>query len=150
MPNQIQLDILYLKMAKEVALLSKCVSHKVGCVIVKDGRPIANGYNGTPSGYQNCDEIFGWSLIFDREEHIKFSDQYEIHAELNAILFCAKNGLSIKDATIYCSLEPCYQCMKNIIQAGIKRVVYRSKYDRLPLDYEFIKECGVTIEQIEI
>ena len=87
-------DIVFIKIAKTIAELSKCVSHQVGCIIVKDDRIISMGYNGTPAKYTNCNEKF--STYTSREEHHKWSKTHEIHAELNAILYAAKNGISIE------------------------------------------------------
>lgn len=122
-------DKFFLNAAELLAKESKCISLKVGAVIVKDYRIISMGYNGTVSGAINCDEAFKYHC-FNREEHSSWSDSHEIHAEMNALMFAAKYGISVNDATLYCTHEPCDQCLKNIIQAGIKRIVYRIPYKK--------------------
>jgi len=124
--NLSKIDRYYLEVVKLTAQLSKCIRLKVGAVIVKDKRPIANGYNGTPVGYfhngkYDCeDELPDGSLKTDHNR--------VIHAEANAILFCAREGLSTKGCTIYITHSPCPECSKMILQAGIKKVVFIEKY----------------------
>ena len=142
-------DETYLKMALEFSKLSKCVSRKVGCLLVKDRRVVGCGYNGTPSGYDNCCQRFD-SSCFDREEHHRFSERFEIHAEMNALLFAARKGISVEGATLFTSLQPCMQCVKNIVQAGIVRVVYSDDYDLSSWDVStalFLKESQVELVQ---
>jgi len=142
-------DIIYLKVAKELSIFSKCVSQQVACIAVKDDRILATGYNGTPSGYINCNEKFGQP--FNRHDHHEWSLQHEIHAELNLILFCAKFGIGLNGATLYSTLQPCNDCSKNIIQSGIKRIVFSNKYDLLKDDQyttNFLIENGVSTEYL--
>ncbi len=122
-------DQIFLNISKEISKKSKCVSFQVGCVIVKDGRLLSSGYNGTPKGYDNCHDHFTKGE-FDRTEHSKWSDENEIHAEMNSLIFAAREGITIKDSIMYCTLQPCNNCLKNIIASGIKRIVYAEKYDR--------------------
>jgi len=138
----------FINIAHEIARASKCVSKQVGAVIVKDGRILSTGYNGTPSGYINCCEY--WDNSYTKEHH-NWSKMYEIHAEMNAIIWAAREGISIKDATIYVTLEPCSDCSKNIIASGIKRIVYDRAYEHNNSEIisKFIKENGVIIEQIK-
>jgi dCMP deaminase len=142
----------FLQIAEIFAGFSHCVSHKVGAVLVKDGRIISTGYNGTPPGYLNCDDKFD-SECFDREEHHKWSNNTEIHGELNALLFSARNGISVNGATMYSTLQPCTQCVKNMIQAGISRIVYMKEYDKnkeMSDDIrEFLVANGVKYEQFK-
>jgi len=137
----------FINIAKELATASKCVSKQVGAVIVKDGRILSTGYNGTPAGYQNCCEY--WDNEYTSEHH-EWSKTYEIHAEMNAIIWAAREGISIKDATIYVTLEPCSECSKNIIASGIKRIVYDRSYEHNNSEVvsKFLKDNGVKIEQI--
>lgn len=129
-------DKLFIEIAEVLAKESKCVSLQVGAVLVKDNRIISIGYNGTVSGYYTCKESLRHG-VFNREDHTQWSDSHEIHAEMNAILFAAKSGISTNECTLYCTHEPCDQCLKNIIQAGIVRVVYKNRYkeDRCKSEY---------------
>ena len=120
-------------MAKEWGQLSHCIRKKVGALIVKDRMIISDGYNGTPSGFENYCE--------DEEGYTKW---YVLHAEANAILKVAASTQSCKGATLYITLSPCQQCSKLIHQAGIKRVVYSEAYkDASGLD--FLEKAGVEI-----
>lgn len=132
----------FLKIAFEISKASKCVSTQVGAVIVKDGRILSTGYNGTPMGYPNCSDI--WSGI-DNKNHHEWSNSYEIHAEMNAIIWAARKGISIEDSTVYSTHEPCEQCTKNIIASGIKRIVYSIPYKHVDTEKtaKFLKICNV-------
>ena len=131
-------DIAYIKMAAEWSGLSHCERKQVGAIIVKDGMIIADGYNGTPSGFDNCCENS------DGETH-----WYVLHAEANAILKLARSNNSAEGATLYITLSPCRDCSKLIHQAGIVRVVYRDEYkDTSGLD--FLKSANVEVEQIAL
>ncbi len=110
-------DIAYLKMALEWANLSYCKRRQVGALIVKDRMIISDGYNGTPSGFENCCE--------DNSGHTHW---YVLHAEANAILKLASSTQSAEGATLYITLSPCKECSKLILQAGIARVVYIDEY----------------------
>jgi len=137
----------FINIASEIAKASKCVSKQVGAVIVRDGRILSTGYNGTPAGFTNCCDH--WDGNYTSEHH-EWSKTYEIHAEMNAIIWAAREGISIKDATIYVTLEPCSDCSKNIIASGIKRIVYAKSYEHTNSNVvtSFIKDNGVVIEQI--
>jgi len=141
-------DRSFINIAQEIATASKCVSKHVGAVIVKNGRILSTGYNGTPAGYTNCCDH--WDNRYT-EEHHEWSKTYEIHAEMNAIIWAAREGISIKDATIYVTLEPCSDCSKNIIASGIKRIVFDKAYEHTNSDIitQFIVKNGVSIEQIK-
>ena len=138
----------FINIAFEIAKASKCVSKQVGAVIVKDGRVLSTGYNGTPAGYINCSEH--WEGAYTKEHH-EWSKTYEIHAEMNAIIWAARKGISIEDATIYVTLEPCSECSKNIIASGIKRIVYAKPYEHNHSEIisKFIKDNGVVIERLK-
>lgn len=130
-------DITYLKMAKEWSKLSHCNRKQVGALIVKNGMIISDGYNGTPSGFDNCCETH------DNETH-----WFVIHAEANSILKCAKWGHSCDGATLYQTHSPCKDCSKLILQSGIKRLVYIEDYKDLS-GLEFLKESGLEIKKYE-
>jgi len=138
----------FLNIAKELASASKCVSKQVGAVIVKDGRILSTGYNGTPPGFKNCCDY--WDNEYTSEHH-EWSKTYEIHAEMNAIIWAAREGISISGATIYVTLEPCSECSKNVIASGIKRIVYEKSYEHTnsKIITKFIKDNGVIIEQLK-
>ena len=142
-------DTNFLKIAREIASASKCVSKQVGAVIVKDGRILSTGYNGTPAGYTNCSQHWGGAYT---KEHHEWSKTYEIHAEMNAIIWAARKGISIEGATIYVTLEPCSECSKNVIASGIKRIVYNKAYEHTQSEIisKFIEDNGVIIEQLDI
>ena len=110
-------DVAYLKMALEWAKLSYCKRKQVGALIVKDRTIISDGYNGTPSGFENCCE--------DENNQTKW---YVLHAEANAILKISRSTQSCEGATLYLTLSPCKECSKLIFQSGIKRVVYIQDY----------------------
>lgn len=142
---------IFLNIAEELSGLSHCISHKVGCILVKDGRIISTGYNGTPSGFTNCDELnktLNIHTIDGRNEHHIFSEKFEIHAEINAILCAAKNGISIENSILYCTLHPCYDCLKMICNSGIKTIIYRHEYDKFeicPQISNMLEKCNVIL-----
>ena len=141
--RQIQYDKVYMRMAKILSELSYAERNKVGCLIVSPkGQIISQGYNGTPTGYDNCCEYHdeNGNLVTKKEV---------LHAESNAISKCAKWLSSTEDATLYVTLSPCFECAKVIIQAGIKRVCYNELY-RNTEGLEFLKKNGIQIEQIFI
>lgn len=131
--KQRKYDIAYLKMAEEWSQLSHCERKKVGALIVKDRMIISDGYNGTPSGFENYCE--------DEDGYTKW---YVLHAEANAILKVASSTQSCQGATLYITLSPCQQCSKLIHQAGIKRVVYSNAY-KDPSGLEFLEKAGVEL-----
>ncbi len=134
--KQKKYDIAYLKMAKEWAKLSYCNRRQVGALIVKDKMIISDGYNGTPTGFENVCE--------DEENNTKW---YVLHAEANAIMKVAASTQSCEGATLYITLSPCRECSKLIFQSGIKRVVYIVEYkDKTGID--FLKKSGLEIVHI--
>lgn len=137
----------FIEIAKVIAKESKCVSLQVGAVIVKDNRIISMGYNGTVSGSINCDK----ALIteFEREKHSEWSDAHEIHAEMNALMFAAKNGVATEGCTLYCTHEPCDQCLKNIIQSGIKKIIYLYPYKKERCKSKYRFDGSILIKQIK-
>ena len=153
MADQTKLDKLFMVIARQFATLSHCVSHSVGAVAVIDGRIVATGYNGTPQGMINCDDVFpDYDPKTDRDEHSEWSNAHEIHAEMNVILFCAKHGIKLDGATLYSTVEPCQHCTKNLLQSGVKRIVYGFPYDRaVTSDFikNYIKDNNIIIEQLK-
>ncbi|MGM0519502.1 MAG: deoxycytidylate deaminase [Campylobacterota bacterium] len=137
----------FINIAHEIASASKCVSKQVGAVIVKDGRILSTGYNGTPAGYVNCSDY--WQSNYTKHHH-EWSKTYEIHAEMNAIIWAARKGISIEGGTIYVTLEPCSECSKNLIAAGIQRIVYDISYEHTNSEVvsKFIKENHIIIEKV--
>ena len=134
--KQLKFDRAYLRIAREWSKLSHCNRKQVGALIVKDRMIISDGYNGTPSGFENFCE--------DDEGYTKW---YVLHAEANAILKVAGSTQSCKDATLYITISPCKDCSKLIHQSGIKRLVYQIDYkDNAGL--EFLRKAGVELEQI--
>lgn len=129
-------DKAYLKMAQEWAKLSYCERKQVGALIVKDRMIISDGYNGTPSGFENCCE--------DAEGKTHW---YVLHAEANAILKLAASTQSAKGATLYLTLSPCKECSKLILQAGITRLVYINEYSDDD-GISFLRNHNIEIEQI--
>lgn len=136
--KQLRYDITYLEMAKTWSNLSHCDRKKVGALIVKNGMIISDGYNGTPSGYDNCCENDNWETHW-----------YTIHAEANAILKCARHGHSCDGSTLYQTHSPCKECSKLILQSGIKRLVYIEDYKDID-GVEFLKNSGIKVEKISI
>ena len=134
----------FINIAFELATASKCVSKQVGAVIVKDGRILSTGYNGTPAGYENCCDY--WNGEYTSQHH-EWSKTYEIHAEMNAIIWAAREGISIDGASIYVTLEPCSECSKNLIASGIKRIVYAKEYEHTHSQTvsKFLQDNGVEI-----
>lgn len=135
--KQFQYDIAYLKMAKEWSKLSYCQRRQVGALIVKDKMIISDGYNGTPTGFENICE--------DDEGYTKW---YVLHAEANAISKVASSTQSCNGGTLYITMSPCQQCSKLIHQAGISRVVYHKAYKDAS-GVEFLEKAGVEIRHIE-
>ena len=136
--KQTRYDLTYLRMARNWSELSHCRRKKVGALIVKNGMLISDGYNGTPSGYDNCCENDSYETLW-----------YTIHAEANAILKCAKWGNSCNGSTLYLTHSPCKECSKLILQSGIIRVVYIEDYKDLD-GVEFLKMSKVEVEKLDI
>ncbi len=136
MTKQQKYDTAYMRMAIEWGKLSRCKRRQVGALIVKGNMIISDGYNGTPSGFENyCEDDDG------------YTKWYVLHAEANAILKVAASTQSCQGATLYITLSPCKECSKLIHQAGIKRVVYFEKYK----DQEgifFLEKAGVEVNQL--
>lgn len=135
--KQLKYDQAYMRMAFEWSKLSYCDRKKVGALIVKDRMIISDGFNGSPTGFENSCE--------DKEGNTKW---YVLHAEANAILKVAASTQSCKDSTLYITLSPCKECSKLIHQSGIKRVVYANAYkDSSGLD--FLEKAGVELTHLK-
>lgn len=138
MNKQLQFDKSYLEMAFIWAKNSYCVRRQVGALIVKDKMIISDGYNGTPSGFENVCE-------FETGE----TKPYVLHAEANAITKVAKSSNSSEGATLYTTDSPCIECAKLIIQAGIIRVVYSKEY-RIKDGIELLKRASIEVIYINV
>ena len=136
--KQLKYDKAYLRMAREWAKLSYCHRKQVGAIIVKDRMIISDGYNGTPTGFENFCE--------DEEGYTKW---YVLHAEANAILKVAASTQSSKGATLYITLSPCQNCSKLIHQAGIIRVVYSKSYKDLS-GVKVLEQAGIEVVHVEL
>lgn len=136
--KQLQFDRRYLEMAHIWAKNSYCIRRQVGALIVKDKMIISDGFNGTPSGFENVCE--------DENGNTK---PYVLHAEANAITKVAKSSNSSEGATLYVTSSPCVECAKLIIQAGIKRVVYCDEY-RSPEGIELLQRAGIESMRLDI
>ena len=150
MPTQQTYDKLFMNIAEEFSKLSTCALYNVGCVIVDSGRIISTGFNGTLSNTLHCNEKFD-SRNLNREEHHKWSSVNEIHGELNVIDFAAKNYINVNGATLYSTMKPCQNCLKNILQAGIIRIIYKDDYDKFIMGETietFIKNNNIKFEKL--
>lgn len=164
-------DKTFIEIAEKFAEHSTCVKRKVGAVLVKDLRILSTGYNGTPSGFCNCKDIFengpnemATKAIFYKNDfpsslnskkssqgyyftHHDFAERFEIHAEQNCIAFAAKNGVSTEGCTLYVTTAPCVNCAKIIIASGIKNVVYNDIYKN-DFGIKLLEEAGTCCESI--
>jgi dCMP deaminase len=141
----------FIRVLKDLRKESKCVSRQVACLIVRDGRIISTGYNGTLTGAKNCNEIFDCAT-FERETHHAWSLVNEIHAEQNAIAVAAKHGVELDNCICYCSLQPCNTCLLLLIQCGIKEIVYLDAYDKCDWSEDLmnnIKRLGIKLRQVK-
>lgn len=135
--KQKKLDLRYLRMARIWAENSYCKRRQVGALVVKDKMIISDGYNGTPSGFENiCEEN-------------NVTKPYVLHAEANAITKLARSSNNSEGSTLYVTASPCIECSKLIIQSGIKRVVYAEKY-RLTDGVDLLKRAGVVVEYMNL
>lgn len=132
------LDCRYARMAQIWAENSYCVRRKVGALVVKDNMIISDGYNGTPTGFEN---------ICEDENNI--SKPYVLHAEANAITKLARSSNSSEGATLYVTASPCIECAKLIIQSGIRRVIYTEKY-RLTDGIDLLERAGIEVKYLDL
>lgn len=151
---------MYKVLLKEYAKFSTCARLKVSALLVHDGRILSCGYNGVPSGEKHCNEIFthddkgfyhegepideqAWRLL-----HHDFSEENEVHAEVNCLMYALKNNLDVSKCTLVVSIAPCSNCAKMILASGIKTVYYVDLYDRSDAGIEFLKKHNITVEKI--
>lgn len=135
--KQLKYDKAYLRIAQEWGKLSSCKRRQVGAIIVKDRMIISDGFNGTPTGFENfCEDDAG------------FTKWYVLHAEANAILKVAASTQSCKGATLYITMSPCKECSKLIHQAGIVKVVYSNAY-KDDSGLKFLEKAGIELKYIE-
>ena len=135
--KQKELDLRYLRMAEIWSENSYCTRRKVGALIVKDKMIISDGYNGTPSGFEN---------VCEDENNV--TKPYVLHAEANAITKIARSGNNSDGATLYVTDAPCIECSKLIIQSGIKRVIYSRSY-RMTDGIDLLRRAGIEVFQLE-
>jgi dCMP deaminase len=162
-------DKTFIEIAEKFAEQSTCVKRKVGAVLVKDLRILSTGYNGTPVGFCNCNEVFKYrdektgkinlstGVIYDNNfqlnaqdfiTHHDFAERYEIHAEQNCLSFAAKNGVSTDGCTLYVTTAPCVHCAKIIIASGIKNVIYKEIYKN-DFGIKLLEEANVPCKSIK-
>lgn len=138
MDKQKELDMRYLRMATIWSENSYCSRRKVGALVVKDKMIISDGFNGTPSGFEN---------VCEDENNV--TKPYVLHAEANAITKIARSGNNSDGSTMYVTDSPCIECAKLIIQSGIKRVIYSREY-RITDGIDLLKRAGIEVEKLDI
>ena len=140
--QQEKIDKYFMKVAQLTAELSCAVRKKVGAVLVKDNRIISIGYNGTPTKFPNeCEDVMPDGSLKTKS--------IVVHAEANALFWCAKTDITTDGATMYLTLSPCATCALGMIQSGVKRVLYSEEYRDLT-GVEILKKAGIAVEKLEI
>lgn len=146
-------DDTYLEVARAFAKRSTCKRGQVGAVIVKDRRIISTGYNGAPTGAQECiesecltRELYHWSELRDDYVQVPTGCQRAVHAEANAIAWAARHGLPVGEATMYCTHGPCLHCAQLMVTAGIVKVIFETPY-RLTNGLELLTDLDIEWEQ---
>lgn len=168
--KRISWDEYFLKCMDAAALRASCDRGKSACIIVRDNRILATGYVGAPSGIASCDEVGHQMVVrceLDMETYAELQNETEglitksknlpfsthcvrtVHSEINAIINCARNGVSTLGATMYITMTPCKNCAMGIIQAGISKVVARNKYQKDSESRQLLKEAGVDLIILE-
>jgi len=136
-------DDYFMELAEVVSKRSTCLRRSVGAILVRDKLILATGYNGAPTGLKHCSEIG----CLREEQRVPSGERHEIcralHAEQNVLVQAARHGISTKDATLYCTTEPCVLCAKMLINAGIRRIVYKEEYPDA-LARQMLNEADVT------
>lgn len=127
MKNITKWDKRFLELLPTIASWSSCLRRHVGCIITKQGRIVATGYNGAPSGLTSCVER-GYCIRQSAKSGDELANCYATHAEQNALLQASRLGISVDNGTMYCTTKPCSLCVKMIINAGIKKLVYINDY----------------------
>jgi dCMP deaminase len=148
--NQEEKNKIFIGVAKMLAGMSHCCAKKVACVAVIDNRIAATGINGSCPGAPNCDQA---NAGRSREEHHQWSILNEQHAEANMIAYAAKRGVRLEGAVIFCTLQPCADCLKLLAAAGLKKIFYAEEYDRHSPRFqeEISRFCainGIALERI--
>ena len=165
---RISADVIYMQIAYQVSKLSYAERRKVGCIIVKDEQIISVGYNGTPHGFNNtCEEVKTETMYYENpdiamdliEEHgfdcdsgcctkeTSSTKQEVLHAESNALMKIAKSTLTSKEAVLYTTTSPCFECAKLIIQSGVKKVFYCESYRDMS-GITLLEKAGIIVEQV--
>lgn len=133
----------FMEITEMVASRSTCDRAEVGCLLVNDdNRIVSSGYNGSVSGNPHCDDV-GHTM---RDGHCIAT----IHAEMNALLYCAKEGISVKNCVAYVTHFPCLNCTKALIQAGIKEIYFLNAYRIDDYAIELLKRNSIKYEKVEI
>lgn len=131
---------------------STCARLQVACLLIRDYRIVASGWNGTPPGMKHCYDIFSSKEIYNSKEkaleHHEFAELYEVHAEQACISFSASHGIPTKDCQIFVSISPCSNCAKLLISSGIKEVYYKQEYDRNINGLNLLKENNILCYKI--
>ncbi len=140
--NKAKLDVFCMKCALAASEMSYAIRKKVGAVIAKEGRILASGFNGQPRKLDNCCEYTDASGQLATKDTV-------VHAELNAILFCAKHGLPVDGADLYVTMCPCQKCASVIIQTGIKQVYYLDDYRDMSA-IQLLNDAGIKINRITL
>jgi len=142
-------DEYFMQITELVASRATCLRRKVGAVLVRNKRILTTGYNGPPSGIEHCEKRGGCmrdELNIPSGERMELSRA--IHAEQNAIIQAAKMGISIENSTLYVSTHPCFTCAKMLINAGVKKIIYKEGYSD-SFAKEILKEAGVEVIQFD-
>jgi dCMP deaminase len=139
-----ELDDYFMEIAEVVASRSTCLRRRAGAVLVKDKRILSTGYNGVPKGLPHCEDTGCPRADYPSGTHHELCRA--VHSEQNAIIQAALHGISIEGATLYCTHQPCTLCTKMLINAGIKRVVYREDYPD-DCSIKFFEQAGIIIEK---
>lgn len=157
--NRISRDGMFMEICQTVAKRSTCLRSKVGALIVKEGRIISMGYNGPVSGAPECEALPKIGEFSTMKDFLGFRESHKntlcegpgctrsIHAEANAIIFAAKTGVSVSGCTLYCSMSPCTNCAKLIVNSGIAEVKYGKKY-RESEGLKFLEKHGVKVTKV--
>ena len=139
-------DDYFMNIARAVAMRATCDRGKSGAVLVKNKRILSTGYVGSPVGLPHCDEVGHlMKTVYDKEGNASQHCVRTTHAEMNAIVQAARFGIAVDGSTIYCKMEPCLDCCKAIINAGVKRVVCEKKYHAADTTRMFFKDAGVEL-----
>lgn len=155
-------SVLYKKLLSEYSQFSTCNRLKVACLLVDDGRILSCGYNGVPSGDVHCEDKFTKNSEENQyfvdgqqvnkqlwlDEHHRYSEKNEIHAEMNAICYALKNNMNISKCDLVVSIAPCVHCAKLILSCGIKKVYYVDLYDRSDDGIKFLQEHNVIVQKL--